>query len=166
MSYLVVAASAVVAAVFELSLVPYLEVAGAHPHLVLVASVILTVAFGFERGLAVAVAGGLALDILAARPLGSSVFVLLTVVGVVGPLARALDAVRVVAPILLTLLTSPLFSLGLMVVLSISQGRAWVDDPIGLVVPGAIYDGVLAALIGPLIVSVRARAKGTERFEW
>jgi hypothetical protein len=35
-----------------------------------------------------------------------------------------------------------------------------------LVVPGAIYDGVLAALIGPLIVSVRARAKGTERFEW
>lgn len=166
MSYLVAAVGAVLAALLELTAVPYLDVGGAHPHLVLVTTVVVAFAFGLEGGIAVAVAGGLVLDILAPRPLGSSVFVLLVVAGLVSASSRALAAIRIVAPILLVGLSSPLFSLGLMAVLSIAEGRPWVDDPIGLVVPGAIYDAVLAGLIGPPCVALRSRALEADRFEW
>ncbi len=166
MSYAVAAVVALLAALLELTLVPYLAFGGAHPHPVLVATVIVTSAFGLDRGSAVAVAGGLALDVLAPRPLGSSVFVLLVVAGGVSALARAFASIRVVAPIVLTMLGSPVFSLALMALLSIAEGRSWGDDPIALVVPGAIYDAVLATLIGPLVVSLRARARESERLEW
>ncbi|GIW20521.1 MAG: hypothetical protein KatS3mg065_0817 [Chloroflexota bacterium] len=166
MTYLVGGAAALLAALLELTLVPYLDVGGAHPHLVLVTAVVATVALTFEIGLVVAVAGGLALDILGPRPLGSSILVLLLVVGAVGLSSRVLDALRLVAPVVLTGIASPLFSLGLMVVLGVAEGRPWVDDPVGVVLPGTIYDVVLAALVGPLVVSVRARVLEAERFEW
>lgn len=166
MSLLLAAVGAVLAALLELTLVPYLEVGGAHPHLVLVATVVAAVAFGLDTGLAVAVAGGLALDILAARPLGATVFVLLLVAGGTALASRALSGVRIVAPVVLVAAASPAFSLGLMTVLGVAQGRPWVDDPVGLVLPGAIYDLILAVAVGPLLVSLRARALETERFEW
>lgn len=166
MLYLLAAAGAYVAALLELTLVPHLEVAGAHPHLVLLATVVGTFAFGFEAGVTLAVAGGLALDILASRPLGSSVFVLLIVAGGVSAAAGAFSPIRLVAPIVLTIVASPIFSLALMAVLSVSEGRPWPDDPIGLVLPGMIYDGVLAIVVGPLVVAARARAQESERFEW
>lgn len=166
MSLLLAAVGAVLAALLELTLVPYIAVGGAHPHLVLVATVVGSVAFGLDAGLAVAVAGGLALDVLAPRPLGETVFVLLLVAGAVSVGARALATVRIITPIVLAALASPAFSLGLLALSAIVEGRPWPDDPFGLVLPGAIYDTILAAAVGPLLVSVRARALEVERFEW
>lgn len=166
MSLLVAAVGAVLAALLELTLVPYLDVGGAHPHLVLVGTVVASVAFGLDTGLAVAVAGGLALDILAARPLGATVFVLLLVGGGTALASRALAPVKIVAPVLLVAAASPAFSLGLMTVIGVAEGRPWVADPLGLVLPGTIYDVILAVAVGPLLVSLRARALETERFEW
>jgi rod shape-determining protein MreD len=166
MFVLVAAIGSALAALLELTLAPYIDVGGAHPHLVLLVAVIVTAAFGFDGGLAVAVAGGLVLDILAPRPLGATVFVLLLVVGGVAASARVLAGLRILAPILLVAAASPAFSLGLAVVIAVAQGRAWVDDPVGLVLPGAVYDTVLAAVAGPLLVSLRARALEADRFEW
>lgn len=68
------------AALLETTVGPHVAVGGGGPHLVLVLGVVWTVAAGVESGLAWAFAGGLALDVLAQRPLGSSAFALLRTV--------------------------------------------------------------------------------------
>jgi hypothetical protein len=41
-----------------------------------------------------------------------------------------------------------------------------VADPIESVLPGVIYDVVLAVLFGPLIIAVRDRYAEQERLDW
>ncbi len=41
-----------------------------------------------------------------------------------------------------------------------------VDDPIAVLMPGVVYDGVLAALVGPLAVALHDRNVETERVDW
>ena len=81
MTLLLAAVGATVAALFELTVGPYLRVGTAQPHLVLVLGIVVTVAVGLEAGLVWAFVGGLALDVLAQRPLGSTSFALLLCVG-------------------------------------------------------------------------------------
>ena len=81
MTLLLAAVGATVAALFELTVTTYLRVGGVQPHLVLVLAVIVTIAVGLEAGLVWAFVGGLALDVLAQRPLGSTAFALLLCVG-------------------------------------------------------------------------------------
>ena len=81
MTLLLAAVGATVMALLELTVGPYLRVGTSQPHLVLVLGVIVTVAIGLEAGLAWAFVGGLVLDVLAQRPLGSTAFALLLCVG-------------------------------------------------------------------------------------
>ena len=41
-----------------------------------------------------------------------------------------------------------------------------VADPVGQVLPGAIFDLVVAALIGPLAISIHDRRAEVERVDW
>jgi hypothetical protein len=41
-----------------------------------------------------------------------------------------------------------------------------IADPLLMVLPGAVYDAVLAALIGPLTVAVHDRRMEQERVDW
>ena len=41
-----------------------------------------------------------------------------------------------------------------------------VDDPLGRVLPGAVFDLVVAALIGPLAISIHDRRADVERVDW
>ena len=66
----------------------------AQPHLVLVVGIVVTVAVGLEAGLVWAFVGGLALDVLADRPLGSTSFALLLCVGATAVLGRLLVRFR------------------------------------------------------------------------
>src|SRR5262245_66427897 len=74
MRLLLAAVGATVIAVLELTVGPYLRVGEAQPHLVLVVGIVVTVAVGLEAGLVWAFVGGLVLDVLAQRPLGSPAF--------------------------------------------------------------------------------------------
>jgi hypothetical protein len=47
-----------------------------------------------------------------------------------------------------------------------SSGGATVADPIGTFVPGALYDGVLGLILGPLVVSIHDRRTQVERVDW
>ena len=82
MHLIIAAALAVVAALAEFTVVPYLKIGQAVPHPVLVFGVIWAIADGLEAGLTWAFVGGLALDILGQRPLGSSAFSLLVAIGI------------------------------------------------------------------------------------
>ncbi len=166
MTLLFAAFGATVAALLESSVVPYLRLGDAQPHLVFVFAVVITVVGGFDRGLVWAFVGGLLLDILTQRPVGVSAFALLVCVGGVAGLGRLLSRARPLLPIIATLLLSLVYSMSLFVTYAALGGSSLRGDPLALFGPSVLYDTVLAALIGPLLVSFADRRAEAERVEW
>ena len=166
MSWLLAAVGATVAALLELTVTPNLAVAGARPHLVLVLGVVWTMAAGAESGLVWALVGGLTLDLLAERPLGSSAFALLLSLGAAGLLAPPLARLRPLAPIPLVFSLSFVNSILLLVAYGALRAPIPDPDPLRTLLPAVLYDTVLAALIGPLLIVVVDRRAARERAEW
>ena len=166
MTLLLAAVGATVMALLELTVGPYLRIGTAQPHLVLVVGIVVTVAIGFEAGLVWAFVGGLVLDVLAQRPLGSTAFALLLCVGATAVLGRLLSHLRPLVPILATLLLSLFYSMTLLVTFNALQTPITIADPIRVLLPGVVYDTVLAALIGPLAISIHDRRIESERVDW
>ncbi len=166
MSLVLAAVGAVVAGLLELTVVPHLSVNGAHPHPVLVLGIIWTVAAGVESGFVWAFAGGLLLDVLAPRPFGSTAFALLVSVGGASAAARVLSGIRPLAPIPLVFIFSLVNSLLLLVVYGALRAPIPAEDPIGTLLPGAVFDTVLAAFFGPLVITLRDRHRPDDRADW
>jgi rod shape-determining protein MreD len=166
MTLLLAAFGATVTALLELTVGPYLRIAAAQPHLVLVLGIVVTVAIGLEAGLVWAFVGGLVLDVLAQRPLGSTAFALLLCMGATAILARSFARLRPIVPILATFVLSLLYSMILFVAFSALRAPISVADPFALVLPSAVYDMVLAAAIGPLAISIHDRRVEVERVDW
>jgi rod shape-determining protein MreD len=163
MTLLVAAIAATVAAIFESTITSYLRVGDAQPHLVFILAVISTVAAGLDSGLVWAFVGGLVLDTLAQRPLGSTAFALLVAVGATSVLARSLARLRPIVTIIAIGLLSLVYSMTLVVLFSVLRPPAALADPLRIVAPSVIYDLVLAAILGPLIVSIHDRFVDEER---
>ena len=163
MTLLLAAGGATVTALLELTVGPYLRIDIAQPHLVLVLGIIVTVAVGLEAGLVWAFVGGLVLDVLAQRPLGSTAFALLLCMGATAVIARVFMRLRPVVPILATILLSIGYSMILFVTFNALRTPIPVADPFALVLPSAVYDTVLAALIGPLAISIHDRPDDVDR---
>ena len=166
MTLLLAAVGAVVTALIELTVTPYLRIGSAQPHPVLVVGVIVAIAVGLEAGLAWAFVGGLALDVLAPRPLGSSAFALLLCVGGAWILARSLVRLRPIVPIFAVFLLSLAYSMILFTTFGALGSPPPAPDPIMSLLPGAVYNAVLAAFIGPLTVAVHDRRLEQERVDW
>jgi rod shape-determining protein MreD len=163
MTLLVAAIAATVAAIVELTITPYLRVGDAQPHLVFVLAVVWTVAVGLDSGLVWAFVGGLVLDTLAQRPLGSTAFALLIVVGATGAITRSLVRIRPVVAIIATLLLSLVYSMTLLMLFSVLRPPSTLADPLRIVGPSVLYDVIVAAVLGPLAVSLRDRFVDEER---
>jgi rod shape-determining protein MreD len=166
MSLLLAAVGATAAALIELSVAPHLRVGDAHPHFVLVFAVIWTIVAGIEGGLVWAFLGGLLLDVLAQRPLGSTAFALLLAVGGAAIVAHVFARLRPLAPVIAVGLFSVVYSMTLFVLLGSLVAPIPVDDPISILLPGVVYDVVLAALVGPLAVALHDRGLEAERVDW
>lgn len=170
MRLVLAAVGAVVAALIELTVLHHLRVGGAHLHLVFVIAVVWTLVAGIEGGLVWAFVGGLVLDFLAPRPLGSTAFTLLVVVGAAAVAGRAFGRLRYVAPVVLTFGLSFVYSLLFIAVYTALRpsptAPVFPAQPVDTVLPGAVLDGVLAVVIGPLALSMRARSEEAERVGW
>ena len=166
MTLLLAAVGATVTALIELTVGPYLRIESSQPHLVLVLGVVVTVALGFETGLAWGFLGGLVLDVLAQRPLGSTAFAMLLCVGVAALLGRVTTRLRPAVPVVGTFLLSLVYSMTLFVAFNALRATIPVTDPIAAILPGAIYDAVLAGLIGPLAVAIHDRRADEDRVDW
>jgi rod shape-determining protein MreD len=166
MTLLLAAVGATVMALLELTVGPYLRIGTAQPHLVLVVGIVVTVGIGLEAGLVWAFVGGLVVDILAQRPLGSTAFALLLCVGATAVLGRLFTRLRPVVPILATVLLSLVYSMILLVTFNALRAPIPVADPLSVLLPGVVFDAVLAALIGPLAISIHDRRTESERLEW
>jgi rod shape-determining protein MreD len=166
MTLLLAAVGATVTALLELTVGRYLRFGTAEPHLVLVVGIVVTVAIGLEAGLVWAFVGGLVLDVLVERPLGSTAFALLLCMGATAVLGRLLTHLRPVVPIIATLLLSLVYSMILLIAFNALRQPIPVVDPVAVLLPGVVYDTVLAALIGPLVISIHDRRAETERVDW
>jgi rod shape-determining protein MreD len=160
------AVGAVVAALLELTIVPYLQIGGSQPDLVLVLAVIWTIVAGVEGGLAAAFIGGLTLDFLGPRPLGSTAFTLLIVVGCAVLIGRLLPGGRAVAAVFAVLVLSVVGSMLFLVVYGALRQPIPVVDPLGAVLPRAAYDAVIAALVAPIAVAIRNRRVDRDWVDW
>jgi rod shape-determining protein MreD len=160
------AVGAVVAALLQLTIVPYLRIGDAQPDLVLVFVVTATTAGTVEAGLISAFIGGLMIDLLAPRPLGMTAFMLLISVGIAAILARVLDRVRYVVPTLAVFVTSIVSSALFLVLYEALRERIPVADPIRAILPDAIYTTAVATVVGPIAVAIRRRAADRERVAW
>ncbi len=166
MQLLIAAALAVVAALVEFTIVPYLQVGDAALQPVLVFGTIWAIVGGLEAGLVWAFVGGLTLDVLSQRPLGASAFSLLIAVGAASLVGAALRRFRIVAPVVATAVASLIYSMLLLVVTSLLNGAAIPDGATNFVVPSAIYSTVVAAVIGLPAVVIVTRRRDTERVDW
>jgi rod shape-determining protein MreD len=166
MSLAMAAIGAVVAALLNLTLAPMLHVGGAQPDFVLICAVIWTVVAGLEGGLIWAFIGGLMIDFLAPRPLGSTAFTLLVCVGGAALLARASFQFKYLAPIVAVLIFAIVNALLFLVVYGALRGPIPVSDPLAVILPAAIYDAAIAAVIGPVAVAVIARRQDRDRLDW
>jgi rod shape-determining protein MreD len=166
MQLIIAAAVAVVAALAEFTIVPYLQVGNAVLQPVLVLGVIWAVVGGLEAGLVWAFVGGLALDILGQRPLGASAFSLLIAIGVGTLIGGAFKRVRILAPVVATFVASLIYSMTLLAVTSLLTSNALSDAAVASVIPTAIYDTILAAIVGPLTVAIVMRRSSVDRVDW
>ena len=165
MHFTIAAAVAVVVALFEFTVVPYLKIGDAVPHPVLVFGVIWAIAGGLEVGLVWAFVGGLALDILGQRPLGSSAFSLLIAIGIASLVGGFFSRVRIAAPVIATAIASLVFSMLLLITTTALTTAPLSDTALAAVVPSAVYDTVLAAIFGPLAIAIVLRRR-EERVDW
>lgn len=166
MSLLLAAIGATVTALVEVALAPYIAVGGVWPHPVLIGGVIWTIAAGIDRGITWGFVGGLVLDSLLGRPLGTSAFALLIAAGGAALVARPVPRLRLVAPLLAVPVLSLVYSVLILAVTSALQPDVSVPDPVRLFVPGAIYDAILGMFLGPLAVTMHDRRAATERVDW
>ena len=166
MHFTIAAAIAVVAALAEFTVVPHLKVGAAVPHPVLVFGVIWAVAGGLEVGLTWAFVGGLALDILGQRPLGTSAFSLLIAIGAASLIGGSMGRVKIAAPVIATFIASLIYSMLLLLSTTALTTAPLSSTALESVIPSAVYDTVLAAIVGPLVMAVVARRREAERVEW
>jgi rod shape-determining protein MreD len=168
MNVTIAAGAAAAVALLEVTLWPYLGAAGTHLHPVLAGAVLLACLATLEVGLTWAFTGGLMLDVLSPRPLGTTVLVLLLVVGVAVGAARGLAQVRLAAAtaVLVAFPLSLLYSLGVALIVAAVQGAPPPHDPIPALVPGAVADTVLVAFVVAIALSRRSRREEQERVGW
>ncbi len=116
------AVGAVVAALIETTLAPRLQVDGAQLQILFIFAVVLTLSVGFEEGMSWAFVGGVTVDLLAGRPLGSTAFSLVVSVGVAAVIGRVLSRSRLLGPVIGIAILSAFYFLTLIVITGIVHG--------------------------------------------
>lgn len=166
MSLLLAAIGATIIALVESTVVPYIRVGDTGPHPVLIGGVIWTIAAGIDRGITWAFVGGLVLDSLLGRSLGTTALALLIAVGAAALIAHPFPRLRLVAPIVAVPILSLAYSVLVAGVTSATQPGVALHEPVDLFLPGAIYDGIIGMFLGPIAVTIHDRRAAAERVDW
>jgi rod shape-determining protein MreD len=151
------------AAILQSALLPHLSILGVKADLVLLLAVAWSIRRGIEDGLVVAILGGIALDLLSAGPVGSSV----VAVGVACVLAGAVGPTLRRASVLLPLLLAPLTSvvatlLGALIMVILGWQLSWPSTVALVVLPSALLDSLAMLIVYPVVSFVDARVSSTD----
>jgi rod shape-determining protein MreD len=159
------AVGAGIAALLQLTIASRYQFADAQLQLSLVFAVAVTLVYGFEEGMTWAFVGGLSLDFLALRPLGSSVFVLLIAVALAALAQPLLSRSRYPGCVIAVLVLTPVFLVISDVTTGLLQPPAPPIHPTSLLV-AALLNAILAAIAAPLVIGIKRRAEHRERVVW
>jgi rod shape-determining protein MreD len=149
----------------EVTVASRIHVADAQPQIVLVIAVLLTLIIGFEEGMTWAFVGGLFVDLLAFRPLGSTVFGLLVVVGLAAAVSPFLTRIRFASPLVGVVLFTPVF----IVISTVVTGLLKPPAPtlrVSNMAAAMLANVIFGALVAPLFIAVRRRWEQQERLSW
>ena len=166
MSLLLAAIGATITALVEATLGQFLTVGNATPHPVLIGGVIWTIAAGIDRGITWAFVGGLVLDSLLGRPLGTTPLALLLAVAGAALINQPFPRLRLVAPIVAVPILSFASSMLILAIQSAMQPDIQVPDGARLFLPSALYDALIATFVGPLVITLHDRRITPERVDW
>jgi rod shape-determining protein MreD len=159
------AVGAGVAALLELTIASRYQIAGAQLHISLVFAIAVTLVYGFELGMAWAFVGGLCLDLLSMRPLGSSVFVLLIVVALVTIAEPLLSRSRYPGCVIAVFISTPIF----LVISDVTIGLLRPPAPelrLTDLIAAALVNALVAAVAAPLVIGVKRRAEQRQQVLW
>ncbi|MGD0861860.1 MAG: rod shape-determining protein MreD [Candidatus Limnocylindrales bacterium] len=165
MGPLFAAVGAAIAALMEVTVASRIHLADAQPQIVLVIAVLLTLITGFEEGMAWAFVGGLFVDLLAFRPLGSTVFGLLVVVGLASAVSPILARARSASSLVGVALFTPVF----IVLSTVTSGLLRPPAPqlhLSNLVAEMLVNVMFGALVAPLFIAIRRRWEQRERLSW
>jgi rod shape-determining protein MreD len=159
------AVGAAIAALLEVTVASRIHLADSQPQIVFVIAILLTLIIGFEDGMAWAFVGGLFIDLLTLRPLGSTVFSLLVVVGLAAATSPILSRIRFASPLVGVLVFTPVF----IVLSSVATGLLRPPAPslrLSYIAAAMLINVTFGALVAPLFVAVRRRWEQKERLSW
>ncbi len=159
---------AIVTALLDASVAPFVSLLGQRPDFLLVTTLAVTVTIGSESGFVWAFAGGLALDLLLApgRPIGATVVALLLAAGIAAFVARVAGRNHVVTTIVLTFPLALLYRLALGVLIAAVAGAGAPTDLLGGGLSLAVLDTVLVIPLALLGRWAWVRWAAHDRVEW
>ncbi len=165
MGPIIAAVGAAIAAVMEVTVASRIHLADAQPQIVLAIAILLTLIIGFEEGMIWAFVGGLFVDFLTLRPIGTTVFSMLIIVGLATLISPFLGRVRVASPLIAVAILTPVFIV-LSVVTTGLLGARTSTLRLSNLVAASVINVIFAAIVGPLFAAVRRRWEQQRRFSW
>lgn len=160
------AVGAGVAALFEVTVASRFHFADAQLQIVLVVAIVLTVALSFEDGMAWAFVGGVFADLLAVRPLGSTVFGLLIAVGGTAALIRYLSLGRLFNSVVCVFLMTLVYIVVIDVVAGVLDPPAYPLHLTSLFI-AALVNAAFSALVAGLVIATKRRfVERRQRLVW
>ena len=162
MRLVLAAVGAWVAALLEVTIASRFQFAGAQIQILLVFGIVLTLVSGLETGITWAFVGGLVVDLLGMRPLGSTVFVLLIAVGAASLLGRLVSSVRPLDAVVTVIVLAPLYLILTDMTTALLRPPAPTLRLSDLVL-AALVNAVLGALITTFIFVIRRRSDLREK---
>jgi len=152
--------------VVQAGLAPFLEVAGVHPNLVLVAVVLVTTIRGLGAGLTWAFVAGLAANLLTTAPLGSIPLAMLAVTLVIAGVQQLLGRLSLAVPLIAALCGSVLADAIELVVLRLLDQAPAGGIPASTMVAAALLNAGLVALLLYPARRLVTRLPGAESPSW
>lgn len=150
---------AIAVGVLHAGLSPVLIIGGVMPNLLVVATVLVAVRYGFLSGASWAFVGGLSANLLAGEPLGAVPLSLLPLAAA-APIARTMSALRPLFAVLAVFVGSIVADGVLLGLRALLTAETWAP-PMEVIVRAAIVNAGLAALIvaAAWLLAMRARQR-------
>jgi len=159
------AVGAAIAALLQATVGSRYQILDAQLQPVLVLGVAVTLVYGFEEGMTWAFVGGLFVDFLGMRPMGSTPFGLLAVIAATELAAPLLARSRYAGTIAAVVVLTPAYVVVSDVLTGLLSPPTQSIHPTALIA-AAIANGIVAALAAPLVVILKRRAELRERVIW
>ncbi|MDO8987462.1 MAG: rod shape-determining protein MreD [Coriobacteriia bacterium] len=140
------------AALLQVAVAPNLAIGGAVPNFMLLVVVTLALTQGASAGAAAGFVAGLVFDLLGAGPIGPGALVFTVVGHLAGSLSANMFAEGWRLPTTVVLIASLLTELSYGAVLAVlGQGEPFWSTFVAVMLPTAVYNGVLALLVFPFL---------------